>query len=176
MIRIFFSALLLCTISAHTAYADFGLLHHIDDGQTGVSPHAENLILAAGTSKRAQTGRVESPNNAFGRVQPIYNVETMTVLTGSRKPATAQQIRDAIITGATAKRWQVREVGEGHLVAQIFVRSHMAEVDITYDATSYSITYKDSTNLRYDGTLIHRNYNKWIALMVGQINPVIRSY
>ena len=28
---------------------------------------------------------------------------------------------------------------------------------------NYSINYKDSTNLDYDGTNIHRNYNGWIA-------------
>ena len=42
------------------------------------------------------------------------------------------------------------------------LRSHTAIVDITYDTRTYSIKYKDSTNLGYDGRNIHSNYNGWI--------------
>ena len=37
-------------------------------------------------------------------------------------------------------------------------------VDIKYDHKSYSIDYKDSTNLNHDAAKgqIHRNYNGWI--------------
>jgi len=38
----------------------------------------------------------------------------------------------------------------------------MAQVDIKYSTIAYSITYKDSSNLKYDGTKIHSNYNGWI--------------
>jgi hypothetical protein len=38
----------------------------------------------------------------------------------------------------------------------------MAKIDIMYDKTKYSIHYKDSKNLNYDGTNIHTNYNGWI--------------
>ncbi len=184
MSRILFAAFLLIATSVG-ANAASDLTQSIDSvqkgpiqasGQTDALPQTENMVIAAVGSKRNPAGRTEPRDDTFSRVQPIYNVENMTVQTASRRPTTSQQIRDAIIAGATTKRWQVREIEEGHLVAQIFVRRHMAEVDITYDESSYSITYKDSTNLLYDGTVIHRNYNKWIALMVGQINPVIRSY
>jgi hypothetical protein len=33
-------------------------------------------------------------------------------------------------------------------------------VDIPYDTRRYSIVYKESANLGYDGTNIHRNYNR----------------
>ena len=112
----------------------------------------------------------------FGRTQPVYNVQNLSAFTSQGKPATVEQIRDAIIAGATAKRWQVRDLGDGHIVAQIFVRSHMAEVDITYDENGYSINYKNSTNLLYDGTEIHRNYNKWIKFMVHRITESLRAY
>ena len=38
----------------------------------------------------------------------------------------------------------------------------MAKVDINYNTKTYSITYKDSSDLDYDGTKIHKNYNGWI--------------
>lgn len=112
---------------------------------------------------------------AFGRTQPVYDVHDKAVFTGSGQPTNAQQVRDAIVSGATAKGWQIRDVNDGHLVAQIFVRSHMTEIDITYDDDSYSIIYKDSTNLLYDGVSIHRNYNKWIKFMIHRIDDVMRS-
>ena len=49
------------------------------------------------------------------------------------------------------------------------VRQHFASVDIHYDSNSYSIRYKDSKVLMYDGTNIHRNYNKWVQLLDQQI-------
>ncbi len=115
-------------------------------------------------------------STAFARTQPIQNIHDRGVYTSSGQPSTAQQVRAAIIEGATAKGWQVTEVADGHLVAQIFVRSHMAQVDITYDEDSFSIVYKDSTNLLYDGTVIHRSYNKWITYMIDKINIAMRKY
>jgi hypothetical protein len=38
----------------------------------------------------------------------------------------------------------------------------VAVVDINYTVKSYNISYKDSTELNYDGTNIHKNYNGWI--------------
>jgi hypothetical protein len=38
----------------------------------------------------------------------------------------------------------------------------MAKVDVKYDTKTYNITYKDSSNLEYDGKNIHKNYNGWI--------------
>ena len=52
----------------------------------------------------------------------------------------------------------------------------MAEVDITFDATKFSINYKNSENLLYDGTVIHRNYNKWIQFMIDKIAINLRRY
>lgn len=134
MLRIFFTALLLVTISTTSGHA------------------------------------------LFGRTQPVYNVQNLPAFTGQGQPATIEQIHDAIVSGATSKGWQVRELGDGHLVAQIFVRSHMAEVDIIYDENGYSITYKNSSNLLYDGTEIHRNYNKWVKFMVHRITDALRAY
>jgi len=35
-------------------------------------------------------------------------------------------------------------------------------VDVNYGVKFYSILYKDSTELGYDGQNIHPNYNGWI--------------
>lgn len=38
----------------------------------------------------------------------------------------------------------------------------MAEVRITYTATSYDIKYDSSLNLQASGGKIHKNYNRWV--------------
>ncbi len=37
--------------------------------------------------------------------------------------------------------------------------------DIIDKPITYSMTYRDSLVLKYNGTKIHRNYNKWIKLI-----------
>ena len=49
------------------------------------------------------------------------------------------------------------------------MRQHTAVVDIRYSPESYSISYRDSAVLLYDGQVIHRNYNKWVQLLSERI-------
>lgn len=72
------------------------------------------------------------------------------------------QIVKAIQQGGATRGWIVKKVDAGHLEATIYVRSHMAKVDITYDAAAYAIRYNSSENLGYKDGKIHRNYNKWV--------------
>ena len=46
--------------------------------------------------------------------------------------------------------------------ATLNLRTHVAVTEITYNEQVFSILYVDSTNLQYDGTSIHKNYNGWI--------------
>ena len=51
------------------------------------------------------------------------------------------------------------------------VRSHQAVVTIPYTTKTYSILYKDSSNLKYDAEkqTIHENYTGWIQRLDGAI-------
>jgi len=51
----------------------------------------------------------------------------------------------------------------------------MARVAIAYSTRSYSITYKDSHTMNYDGATIHRNYNKWVRNLEILINRQLSS-
>lgn len=95
------------------------------------------------------------------RDAPIYNVDRHPV------PQAAQalpmsQIKNAIMLAGADRGWTFEEVGLGKLVGTLLIRTHTAKVDIKFSRTEYSIGYKDSVNLRYSGSTIHRNYNKWI--------------
>ena len=59
----------------------------------------------------------------------------------------------------------------GEIVGTLNIRSHQAVVSIPYTAKSYSILYKDSTNLKYDASAqtIHENYASWIQRLDGAI-------
>jgi hypothetical protein len=111
-----------------------------------------------------------SPAQADGRVQPVYNVVDAAIATGSGNEPTLAQVEQAISAAATYKRWTVHRIDDGHLAASIHVRKHFAKVDITFTTEVFSIKYLDSKVLRYDGTNIHRNYNKWIILMERRIH------
>jgi len=50
----------------------------------------------------------------------------------------------------------------GKVEGVLALRTHRAVVDIDYDTKVYSIKYKDSVNLDYDGKTIHKNYNGWV--------------
>lgn len=102
---------------------------------------------------------------AEARIKPVYNIIDKPIVSGSGKSLTMEQVADALAGAARYKNWTVAEVEDGYLRAQIQVRQHFAAIDIRYTTETYSITYRDSKVLKYDGTRIHRNYNKWIKLI-----------
>ena len=98
------------------------------------------------------------------RLQPIYNVKNAPVIKAvpGKKPVTENKVQRAITKAALGLGWQVRNVRPGLIYASIELRGHYAEVSIPYNRKSYSIMYKKSTNLLYNGTQIHRDYNGWV--------------
>ncbi|MGM0593515.1 MAG: hypothetical protein ACQETD_03170 [Pseudomonadota bacterium] len=95
------------------------------------------------------------------RTAPVYNVEDQTIVANVDN-VSMDGVENAIMRAAGPLGWQVKKVEPGHMVATLNVRKHMAQVDITYDTDSYSISYKNSSHLKYDGSNIHSNYNGWV--------------
>lgn len=107
------------------------------------------------------------------RTAPVYNVENTPFTTDAPSmEAAAETIR---LAGASLG-WQVTEQSSGHLVGRLPIRSHLAVVDIRHDLETFSIMYKDSNNLKYDGTQIHSNYNGWIQNFQNAIIARSSSY
>lgn len=94
---------------------------------------------------------------------PVLNLSDQQVST-DKKGTTAEDVRGAIRRAAAGLGWQTKDDGPGKLSSTLMLRQHVASVGIDYDATKYSIQYKDSSNLRYDAAkgTIHRNYNTWV--------------
>jgi hypothetical protein len=93
--------------------------------------------------------------------QPIMNVSDAPVATNKAK-LTQDDVQQAIIRAGARLGWQMKASGPGTLTGTLALRQHVAVVDINNTATSYSIKYKDSTNLDAKDGSIHRNYNGWI--------------
>ena len=94
------------------------------------------------------------------RTGGIYNVQGAPVA-GSRVVA-MQDVELAIRRAGASLGWQIVPRAPGRLEGILVLRDHRAVVDIAYDTQTYSIQYKDSSNLAYDGTTIHANYKGWV--------------
>ena len=82
--------------------------------------------------------------------KPIYNFQDEPITTSSGTPSDSQVVK-AIIRAGSSLGWTMKKEAPGHIVGTLNIRKHIAIVDITYDSGSYSIIYKDSTNLNYNG-------------------------
>lgn len=91
----------------------------------------------------------------------VYNVNDAPVMSG-KENISLEQMRRAIIAAGATLGWNMTEASPGKIEGVLFLRSHVAKVDIPYNTKNYSIKYKDSTDLDYDGQKIHSNYNGWI--------------
>lgn len=103
---------------------------------------------------------------------PVYNVTDAPV--AAPRNATNDDVKKAIIRAGSALGWQMKETAPGQIVGTLNLRKHMAVVDIPYSTKSYSIKYRDSAELDYDGSHIHKNYNGWIMNLQKGIDTQLR--
>jgi len=109
------------------------------------------------------------------RTAPIYNVHDAAIPSSQKAPITMNEIEGAIVRAGAGLGWTMSVVAEGHIVATLNIRSHQAVVDINYDERDYSINYKSSYNLKYNGTKIHSQYNNWIRNLTQAINAQVAT-
>ena len=103
------------------------------------------------------------------RSAPLLEVVSAPVTT--IKPVSMSVMESAIIGGGTGLGWRMMPQGPGQIEGVLSLRDHRAVVTVNYDTTSYSIKYKDSSNLNYHGKSIHKNYNGWVE----NLDKAIRS-
>lgn len=105
------------------------------------------------------------------RTSTVQNVENQHIT--ANKKVTVEQVGDAIVRAGTGLGWVMKKEKPGHIVGSLFLRGHVAVVDITYDTKDYSINYNRSQNLKYnpEDNTIHKNYNSWVT----NLNSAIMS-
>jgi len=104
---------------------------------------------------------------------PVRNVVSEPVVTS--RDVSLEEVKKAIISAGTALGWKMMPQEDGRITGRLDLRKHTAIVDITYTTEAFSITYVDSTNLKYDGRLIHRNYNNWITNLENRIQATVAA-
>jgi type IV pilus biogenesis protein CpaD/CtpE len=105
------------------------------------------------------------------RSAPVFNVDEAPIVIGTNKPVTVDDVKTAILRAGGKLGWQMTETQPGLVNARIALRSHTATADVRYSAKTYSIIYRNSTDLdRKDGQ-IHKNYNGWVE----NLNREIRT-
>lgn len=107
------------------------------------------------------------------RTSAIYNVEDSPITTA--ESISMDHVERAIINAGTSLGWSINKQSQGHMIGKLALRSHLAVVDITYDTSMFSIQYKESVNLKYDGANIHSNYNGWIQNLENAIRVQIAA-
>lgn len=109
------------------------------------------------------------------RMSQLQSIENAPVAYQPGEERTLDQVEKAITRGGASLGWVMSPAGPGRLIGTLHLRSHVAIVDITFNTKTYSIKYKDSTNLKYrkdsDGTeYIHSNFIGWIQNLQTSIN------
>ncbi len=102
---------------------------------------------------------------------PIQNVDNAPI-NASSSDYDLSEVTKAIQRAGAGLGWQMKSETPGHVVGRLYLRTHVAVVDITYTLDQFSINYKDSTNLNYDlgNNTIHKNNNGWIQNLTNAIN------
>lgn len=106
--------------------------------------------------------------------EAIYTVEHASV-SGPGGQLTDDQVHNAILTSLQTRDWVVQEEMPNKIIAKQTFRKHSATIQINYSQTGYSLLYRESENLGYDGSEIHRNYNKRIRQLEAEINRQLQS-
>jgi len=107
------------------------------------------------------------------RTNPVKEINNAAI--SVTKTATMKDVKSAITKAGLSLGWGMKPVKPGVIIGTIYVREHMAKVKITYNLKNFSILYKDSANLKYDGASIHKNYNSWVVNLERRINSHLTS-
>ena len=112
-----------------------------------------------------------------GRDEPIQNPSNIPISWNTDGKPTLERIQRAIIAGCAQRGWQCTAVKPGEIRAVLHVRQHMAEALIAFSTKDFSITYINSSELRYDRAkkTIHRKYNLWVVNLITAINAAIAA-
>src|SRR5712691_9274675 len=106
-------------------------------------------------------------------VAPISNVVSQPVSTN--RPASLDEVGNAIVRAGTSLNMQMLKAGPGLITATYTPRGPSATMEIRYDTKQYSITYKDSQGMRYDGSQIHKKYNIWVHNLDNRIRAQLSA-
>ena len=93
---------------------------------------------------------------------PLYEISETPIETGTEQGLTLAQVETAIKTAGEGIGWKMKSVKPGEITGTFKSSRYTASVRIPYSPQNYSIFYKGSQNLKYDGAKIHKKYNELV--------------
>ncbi len=110
---------------------------------------------------------------AQAREAPMVETGRVVLTAASGQDA----VRSAIIAGSASHGWVVAKDEPGKLTLKYNKQGkHEVVIEAVFDDKGYELKYVDSKNMNYakndQGTVIHPNYNRWIANLVKAIGLV----
>lgn len=99
--------------------------------------------------------------------KPMQKVEASSYGWGPQKGVTLAQMRSTIEKTAQDLGWQLSDVQPGSFTAkqEWGATKHNIVCGVVYDEKSFSIRYKDSKNMSFNGSSIHHTYNDMVTAL-----------
>ena len=120
------------------------------------------LVLFASTAPLAAREELVDP-------PPIAVPESLAV----------EDVAAAIKGALNGRGWTVMKQRPGRIDATLFLRKHVANIEIAYDREQIVLGYKSSENLDFKETrgrrVIHDNYLGWIQNLVNDIRRHVHN-
>ena len=95
----------------------------------------------------------------IGCTAPLLEITDNPIKAGDEQSVSMDQVREAIMQAGEGLGWKMQATQPGEIIGTYQWKRHSAIVKIPYSTQHYSIFYKSSQNLRYNGAKIHKRYN-----------------
>jgi len=106
------------------------------------------------------------------RQAPIYDVNEVKFV--EQRPS-LDEVQAAVVRAGESLDWRMVPVAPGHVVADLaFKNKHFVTTDVMFDTVGFSIHYKSTQNLNYDGQYVHPAYNKWVKQLEDAIQREVQ--
>ena len=101
---------------------------------------------------------------AHARKAPLADPAPVSIPAGLDQAQVTKDIKRALI----GRGWTIEQDQPGDIVSVLYLRTHVARVHVTWDASTIHIAYVDSKNLDYfedrkGRRFIHPNYLGWVS-------------
>ena len=101
--------------------------------------------------------------------QPRWMLETPRAISFPA-PLSRENAAKAIMSGGIRLGWVMEKTGDGVIAATINRQGRTVKLDIAYTEKGYTITHKDSANMRDENGAILSTYYRWLRNLEKEIN------
>tara|TARA_R110000744_G_scaffold1965_6_gene7668 strand:+ start:1132 stop:1524 length:393 start_codon:yes stop_codon:yes gene_type:complete len=101
---------------------------------------------------------------------PVPQYVDQPVAQYGEEESTTKDIERSIVRAAASLGWKTKVKSKGEILATLDIRKHQLVILIKHDDKNLTVNYQSSTNLKYDGQKIHRQYANWVNNLLRAID------